>query len=330
MANIIIKRKVISTLLIIVVLVTLVVFSLGCSTLSYLAQAASGHLRIMRARVPIEKVLLSDELDSISRNRLQLVLDVRKFATNVLALPDNKSYTVFAQLDEDYPGWNIFAAPPYSLTPKTWCYPVAGCVVYHGYFNKEKAFKSAEEIKNEGYEVYVSPFTAYSTLGWFKDPILSTHLRYDSARLAGLIIHEMAHQQFYYPKDSKVSESFAVTVERAGVLRWLESLKRPDQMKQVRNHWDNNESFAKRMLEAKETLQAIYTEHDDSLVMQLKKNALFDQLSQESGINRERLNNAFFVPISTYETLVPELTALLDSCGGDFAEFYTRIEQKFR
>jgi predicted aminopeptidase len=143
------------------------------------------------------KLLASDTLAPEKRMKLEMVLAIRDFAVKELGLPNNKSNTRYAAVAGDYPGWNVYATPEFSVEPKTWCYPVAGCVVYHGYFKKNKAIAFAGEMKKDGFDVYIAPFSAYSTLGWFNDPILSTNLKYDSVSLAGLIIHELAHQRYY-------------------------------------------------------------------------------------------------------------------------------------
>ena len=306
----------------------LMTISLGSCNISYLTQAIAGHLRIMSARQSIEKMLKKDHLDNETENKLKLVLEIHQFAIKELGLPENKSYTVYAEIKDEYPGWNVFCAPKFSIEPKTWCFPVAGCVVYHGYFKKEKALKFAKKMEQEGFDVYVSAFTAYSTLGWYKDPILSTHLRYDSIRLAGLIIHELAHQRFYLKGNSQVSESFAVTVERAGVMRWLESLGRTDQLVIAKKDWEKEDQYILKLLEAKDQLNGIYLSHQDSLSMLRQKDSVLQALNEEIYSGKAKLNNAWFVPISTYHSLVPEFQRKLDSLGGDFRRFYELMKSQ--
>lgn len=267
-----------------------------------------------------------DKLDTNSQNKLKLVLEIHDFAINELGLPDNKSYTLYSELKEQYPGWNVFVAPKFSIEPKTWCFPIAGCVVYHGYFKKARAEKFAEEMKKEGFDVYMAPFTAYSTLGWYKDPILSTHLRYDSIRLAELIIHELAHQKLYVKGDSQFSESFAVTVERAGVLHWLESLGRDDQIDKAMKGWDNEDKYVKRTLKARNELDDLYQSDQDSIIMLRKKDSIIQAYRRNLNLTNRELNNAYFVPISTYHSLVPKFQGILDSCDGDFPLFFEKME----
>ncbi len=320
------KRKLTLSGLVIISVAILLFATLGSCQISYLTQAMAGHFRIMHSRKSIEKILKTNQLSIESQKKLKLVLEIHEYAIRELSLPDNKSYTVYAEIEDQYPGWNVYCAPKLSIEPKTWCYPIAGCVVYHGYFKKEKAFEFAEKMKQEGYDVYVSPFTAYSTLGWYKDPILSTHLTYDSLRLAGLIIHELAHQKFYVSGDSQVSEGFAVTVERAGVLSWLRSLGRDDQITEAIRKWDENDQIVKRLLKTRNELNAIYLSTQNATSMLHKKDSIMHELERDLFQGKKELNNAFFVPISTYHSLVPQFQSLLDSCGGNFPQFYSEMQ----
>lgn len=310
--------------------ILLLLISLGSCQINYLTQAAVGHLRIMNSRKSIEKILKKNNIPEEKADKLRLVLEIHRFAIEELGLPENKSYTVYSELKEDYPGWNVFCAPKYSMMPKTWCYPIAGCVVYHGYFKKEKALEFAEDLKKEDLDVYISPFTAYSTLGWFKDPILSTHLNYDSIQLAGLIIHEMAHQRFYKSSNSQISESFAVTIERAGVLHWLESLDRKDQMEQAQVRWQKEDYFHDRMLVTRNRLDSLYQSTSDTSLLRSQKDSILAKLEKDLFDGRRKLNNAWFIPISTYHALVPQFQDLLKSVNGDFHEFYQRCEVLYK
>lgn len=314
--------------LVTVVLILLLIAAPSSCQVSYLTQAAAGHFQIMHARQPIKKILEQDKTDTRTREKLQLVLDVRRFAVNDLGLPDNKSYTLYADIKRDYLGWNVYCAPRFSVEPKTWCYPVAGCVVYHGYFKKDKALAFASKMQDQGLDVYVSGFSAYSTLGWYNDPILSTNLRYDSIDLAGLIIHELAHQKYYRKGDSRYSEGFAETVERAGVVRWLRSMGRDDQVRQAVKHWEESDQSVEKMLKARNELKAIYQNNTDSTFMLKQKDSILNNLALSLNIRNKKLNNASLIPISTYHSLIPWFQGLLDSCGGDFRKFYERVKSE--
>ncbi len=321
-----IKKKLTITGFVLALLLLLIFVTLGSCQISYLTQAMTAHLKIMHARQPIEKILKQDKIDEKTRDKLKMVLDVRAFAVRKLGLPDNKSYTLYSDIKSDYLGWNVYCTPRFSVEPKTWCYPVAGCVVYHGFFKKDRALKFASQMKDEGLDVYVSTFSAYSTLGWYNDPILSTNLRYDSVDLAGLIIHELAHQKLYRKGDSRFSEGFAETVERAGVLSWLQSLGRNDQVKQALREWEESDKTVERMLRARNDLSAVYKSHADSTSMLNQKDSILNELERDLNIKNRRLNNAYLVPISTYNSMIPRFQAILDSCGGDFRKFYEKVK----
>jgi len=323
-----IKRKLTISGLVFIMLMLVLFVTLGSCQISYLTQAVAGHLRIMHARHPIVKVLKEDNLDPKSRDKLKMVLEIHDFAIRELGLPDNKSYTLYSEIKGEYPGWNVYCAPKFSVEPKTWCFPITGCVVYHGYFKKDKAIAFAEKMKKQGFDVYMAPFSAYSTIGWYNDPILSTHLHYDSVHLAGLIIHELAHQKFYKSGDSRYSEGFAVTVERAGVLRWLRSQGRDDQVEQAIRSWEESDKMVDRMLRARSDLNAVYQSNEDSTLMLKQKDSILSDLARDLNIRNKMLNNASLVPISTYHSLIPYFQGILDSCGGNFRAFYEAV--KFR
>jgi predicted aminopeptidase len=311
----------------------------GPSTIGYLGQAISGHFRIMLSRVAIQKMLKTKHLDPDTRKKLSMILQIRAYASNELGLPDNGSYTVISQIKEMYPGWNVYCAPKFSLEPCTWCYPIAGCVVYKGYFAKNDAFEFADKMKNMGFDVFVGPFIAYSTLGWYDDPVLTSQLRMDSIQLASLVFHELAHQKIYVSGDSRFNEGFAVSVERSGVLRWLRSLGREDQIIQARRFWNAEDTMVSKILRARSELDKIYHDNLDSSALSYKKDSIFHKLTLSlcngncKGVllpkiygEEFELNNAYFIPINTYYSLVKEFQYLLDHCGGNFIQFYKKVK----
>ncbi len=314
----------------------------GCTNVCYLSHAAVGHFRVMGARVPIEKILRKNLLDSATRDKLRMVLDIREFASRELGLPANKSYTVYSEIKGEHLGWNVYCAPEFSVEPKTWCFPVAGCVVYRGYFSQKAALRFAAKMQKEGFDVYVSPIGAYSTLGWYNDPVLSTHLQWGPISLAGLIIHELAHQQLYVKGDSQFNEGFAVCVERAGVLRWLKSSamfhesERDSLIDEAFKRWQAQDLYNAKMLSARSRLKEIYSDdNSDIQKMRQKKDSLLrglesELLSRNNVIgNKISLNNAFFVPVSTYYETVPEFEKILESSGGNFREFFRKAKEQF-
>lgn len=294
----------------------------------------------MCSRRPIKKILKTNHLDIETQNKLTLVLNVREYASKELGLPRNKSYTLYSEIKGKYPGWNVYCAPKFSVKPKLWCFPVAGCVVYRGYFSNKTALEFAKGMKDKGFDVFVGPFNAYSTLGWYNDPILSTQMSMDSIHLAGLIIHELAHQKVYVSGDSRFSESFAVCVERAGVLRWLKSIGRDDQIVQAYKKWDEEDRKVAKILNYRSCLNDIYLSGLDSMVLSQKKDSVFQNLKTElysdncTGIKLPKtdggdleFNNAYFAPVDAYYTLVPKFMSILDSCNGNFSQFFEIVKK---
>ncbi len=183
-------------------------------------------MQIVSKRQPIEAVLSDPATPEKIRSRLEYVQAARDFASDELGLPDNDSYRSYADLGRPYVVWNVFAAPEFSVEPRRWCFPIAGCVVYRGYFNQESARNYARRMRRRGDDAAVGGVAAYSTLGHFKDPILNTMMGWSDAQLAATLFHELAHQVVYIPGDSEFNEAFATTVEEAGLDRWLD-LQRP-------------------------------------------------------------------------------------------------------
>ena len=193
----------------------------GCTTISYYAQSLKGHAQIMAARQNVGKLIDDPSTPEALRARMASARAIRQFATDELALPDNNSYRSYVDIGRDSVTWAVFAASEFSLTPRTWCFPVFGCVPYRGYFSKKSATETAVELQRMGLDVYVTGITAYSTLGWSSDPLLSTMLSRDETYLAGLVFHELAHRRVYVKDDSAFNEAFAVAVETTGVRKWL-------------------------------------------------------------------------------------------------------------
>ena len=198
----------------------------GCATVEYYAQSVTGHLGLMYQARPIETVIAAPETAPRIAARLRTALDIREFASEVLGLPANASYRRFVDLGRRYVVWNVVAAPELSLDPRRWCFPVVGCLSYRGYFSESAAEEYAESLKSEGWDVTVAGVRAYSTLGWFDDPLLSSMVDLPEYFLAGIVFHELAHQRFYVPGDTEFNESLAVVIERAGVDRWIEAAGR--------------------------------------------------------------------------------------------------------
>lgn len=282
----------------------------GC----YLTQAALGQLEIVAKRKPITAVLANPATPVPLRQRLEYVSDARAFAINELGLPDNASYRSYADLERPYVVWNVFATDEFSVEPRRWCFPIAGCVVYRGYFNQERAEDYARELRFSGHDAAVGGVAAYSTLGHFDDPILNTMIGWNDVQLAGTLFHELAHQVVYVPGDSEFNESFATVVEEEGLQRWLTKRGRVDDMKLWYTQRERTEVFIGLLLSARERLRNLYAEKLSPDEMRERKNEEFGRLKFEYWQQKQRwngyagydrwfdraLNNAHLVSAATY------------------------------
>lgn len=313
----------------------------GCGTAGYYSQAVSGHVSLMSKRVPIEQVIADPATPEAVRERLRVALAARAFAIAELGLPDNGSYTRYVQLDRTAVVYNVFAAPEFSLEPKTWCFPVAGCVVYRGYFSQQAAERNAAKYAAQGYDTWVGGAAAYSTLGRFEDPVLSTMLYAEDARLAGLLFHELAHQRLYVKGDSAFNEAFATAVEEEGVRRWLGSMGRDAELAAWQATEARMRAFELLVARTRGRLQEVYSSGAGETGMRAAKQDAFAQLEREYRALRETwngwggydrwfetpLNNARLVPSATYRSLVPAFHVLLNRAGGDLEAFYAAAER---
>lgn len=307
----------------------------GCASLTYYTQSVTGHLSLMASREPIEEVLAEPGTDAAVRDKLAVVQHARTFASEELALPENRSYRYFAELDRPYAVWNVVATPRYSLEPKRWCFPIAGCVSYRGYFDEDDAESEASELAGKGMDTAVLGATAYSTLGWFADPILSPMLQFPDPELAGLIFHELAHQQLYVSGDTAFNEAFASVVEEVGIERWLAARGTPAMVASWRARRDHRQAVTDLMLEAKSELETLYARGDglDEAELAQRKAAVFEALREryralpgdpEGGGRRlpQDLNNAHLALTGAYREGVPAFRRLLGCLAGDLPAFY--------
>jgi predicted aminopeptidase len=328
----------------------------GCSsgTLGYVAAQAQGHLALMAAARPVDDWLADAATADELRTRLELAQRIRRFAVDALKLPDNRSYTRYADLKRPAVLWNVVAAPELSLRPKTWCFPVAGCISYRGYFDRAAADALAAELRAAGWEVVVNPVPAYSTLGWFADPLLNTFIGWPEGELARIVFHELAHQVAYAADDSAFNESFATAVEQLGVERWLEQASAGARAEYAALDARRRDIRA-LLLAAHRELEAIYEQaaagDADKRVAKQARLALlrrqYEQLRDDPARPHwrgadgrpfrgyDRLfdpapNNAQLAGYATYHAQVPALRALFEAEGRDFDRYYRRVQQLAR
>jgi len=322
------------------VLLALLVVASGCATLGWYGQAARGQAELLLARKDIEKALVSPDLAPETRAGLERVGAIRDFAERELALPADGSYESWVELDRDAVVYNVIAAPEFSVAPRTWCYPIAGCVAYRGYFRRSAAERRARRLGERGFDVQVSPAVAYSTLGRFDDPVTSPMLARGELALAGLLFHELAHQRVYVPGDTAFNEAYATAVEREGVRRWLRSQQRLEPLRRWGDRLRLERAFVALLLEARAELEALYRLDLPADAMRAAKRDRFGALqARYRGFRLEHdsaafdaymsrpLNNAHLALIATYEAGTDAFSDLLAEYGGNFGRFHEAVER---
>jgi len=309
----------------------------GC----YIMQATQGQLSLMSHREPIAKVINDPDTTPQLKSRLEYVQAAREFASRELQLPDNKSYRSYVDLKRKYVVWNVFAAPEFSVTPMQWCFPIAGCVVYRGYFKEESAHSYANKLRSKGFDVVVAGVPAYSTLGHFSDPVLSTMTGWSDAQMAATLFHELAHQVAYVKNDSAFNEAFATVVADEGMKRWLQHNNHDEEWYAWQLQEQRSNVISALLLHAREQLQEIYSMHQAAEQTRAEKQRILDGLKAEyatlktawngySGYDawfNRPLNNADFIAVATYQKCVPAFERLLQKASNDLPRFYSSVKE---
>ena len=316
----------------------------GCGTL-YLMQAASGEWQVLRRRVPIDTLLADPHTPPALRAHLEQVHAAREFASGELGLPDSSSYRSYADIGRPYVVWNVVAAPEFSVSPKRWCFPIAGCVAYRGYFREQRAREFAAALAVRGLDVAVDGVPAYSTLGRFADPVLSSMLRYGDDELAATIFHELAHQLLYVRGDSEFNEAFATTVEDAGLERWLTQQGASQRLQQLRERQAHAAAFVSLLARSRTRLALLYASGVARDEMRAGKAQILGALAADIRALELRegasyplyeewiaagLNNARLASVSTYFDCLPGFTRLLGESGNDLTRFYAAARELAR
>jgi predicted aminopeptidase len=312
----------------------------GCAATAYLGQSIGGEFDLLHRAQSIPNLVAAQQTPPELRVRLQAVLRIREFATRELSLPDNGSYRRYTDVGRKFVVWNVFVAPELSSDLMSWCFPVAGCVAYRGYFREADAEAFATTMRNQGYDVFVGGVPAYSTLGYFDDPVLSTFIQYSDAEIARLLFHELAHQVAYAKDDSTFNESFAVAVETEGLRRYLAAAP-PARVEAVNEATTRREEFAELVSHARERLVAAYAAARDDAARREAKARIVDDLQQAyaalkngkwhgySGYDNwfaGGVNNAKLGSVAVYTARVPQFQALLARNGGKLAAFYEEVK----
>ena len=319
----------------------------GCSNLGYYWQSATGHLRMMGAARPVDDWLADKETPEKLKARLELSQRIRRYASSALDLPDNPSYSRYADLHRQAVIWNVVAAPPYSLELEKSCFPVTGCVGYRGYFDEHEARAEGERLARRGLEVDVYPVPAYSTLGWMNwaggDPLLNTFINYPEGELARTIFHELAHQVVYAKGDTMFNESFATAVERIGGRMWLATQASPQARTEYEQYDARRRQFRALVKATRERLKEIYEKTSGEERDVLKARAFREFREQYAQLKATwpgdparyrwydrwvaEANNASFGAQAAYDELVPGFEALFHAQGDDWTRFYAAARQ---
>ena len=307
----------------------------GC----YLMQAASGQLDVLARSRPIDVAAADPATTQGTRSRLGLVVEARAFAVNELGLPDGKSFRRYADLGRPYAIWSVVATPEFSIEPRRWCFPIAGCVAYLGYFDPDDARARARRLAMRGDDVSVGGVATYSTLGHLPDPVFNTMLAWREPRLLGTIFHELAHEQLYVADDTEFNEAYASVVAAAGIRRWYAARPSPEF-----DEWERQEvrerAFAALLAAARTRLAMLYAGSWMGGEMRRAKEREFGRLKFEYGELRARwggyagydawfdraLNNAHLAAVATYENCVPGLSREL-AAAGSLQAFYGRAAE---
>jgi len=312
----------------------------ACSNMNYYWHSTKGHLSIMNKRVDISTLLKNPDFDKQLRSRLILVQEIRAFSITTLALPDNDSYTNYAQLNQPYVLKNLFAAPEFSTHLLSWCYPIAGCASYRGYYDEALLSDFVTTLEKDQSDIHIAEVPAYSTLGWFDDPVLSSFVNWPDTRLAGLIFHELTHQRLYIDNDTLFNESLASAVQRMGTELWLKSNQKSDQIGQFQDSNLYHYAVVKLIKTTQAELDILYKTDLSIETKRKQKSRILDtaierhttlakSFNKKGGYTRwfsSGLNNAKLASISAYNSHVPAFINIMDSQQGDFEKFFNYVE----
>ncbi len=325
----------------IVGLLIIIGLSSSCQTLNFYQQAIVGQLEIQQKSRANAQVIAGAKTPSSIRRQLLAVEGIRRFARTDLLLPGEKSYGKYADLGREHVVWVIYAAPEFSLKPKTWHYPFLGELNYQGYFREADATRLASRLKAEGYDVFTGGVDAYSTLGWFHDPVLNTFVNYSDIDLAETIFHELTHRKVFRSGDTVFNESLASVVAEEGVQRWLRAQGRSADLKKYQGRLTRRRQFYQEIDHAKNALGKLYASAQSKPIMRREKAVILARLRDQFRELRRRwgghgletwlnedINNGHIVSLQLYADLMPAFESLLKQCDGDLAVFYQKAKNR--
>jgi len=319
----------------------LAIVLVSCETVGYYSQAARGQLTIVFGREDIQHLIERPDLSEELAGKFAKVMDIREFAESELGLPVGGNYSSYVDVEREHVVWNVFAAAEFSVDPVNWCYPIAGCVAYRGYFSEKSALSYAAKLEEDGFDVYTGGVDAYSTLGWFEDSLLSTVLNRADYQLAGLIFHELAHQLVYLPGDTTFNESFATAVEREGVRRWLAKSNKDFNIDAALLDYDRQQQFVDLVGGYRDRFESLYQLEINESSMRSQKLELQQTLREEYAVLKQQwqgyegydgwfsrsLNNAQLSTVASYNDLLPFFAAVFEQSNQDFSTFYAEVSR---
>ena len=322
-------------------LLLLSVALVSCETVGYYSQAVRGQLTIVFGREDIQRLIEQQDLSDELADKFARVMDIREFAESELGLPVGGNYSSYVDIEREHVVWNVFAAPEFSVEPVNWCYPIAGCVAYRGYFSERSALRYAAKLEEDGLDVYTGGVDAYSTLGWFEDSLLSTVLNRADYQLAGLIFHELAHQLVYLPGDTTFNESFATAVEREGVRRWLAKSNKDSNIAAALLDYDRQQQFVDLVTDYRDRFESLYQLDLNASSMRSQKLELQQMLREEYATLKQQwqgyegydgwfsrsLNNAQLSTVASYNDLLPFFVAVFEQSNQEFSAFYAEVSR---
>jgi len=339
------------------VLVLLTFFWVGCENLRYYNQAINGQYQILTSKRSIDKVIADPATPSELRTKLQVITDIRRYAEWELNLPVKGQYSQYADLHRRFVVWNVYAADEFSLEPKWWKFPIVGKASYRGYFSDKAARSYGEKLKKQGYDVYVTGIEAYSTVGWFRDPVLNTFVDNSDMDLAETLFHELAHQTAFAAGDTDFNEAFATSVAEEGLRRWVRSTSNTNAYAEYRAGLERKDQFVRLVMNARDELERLYQQpavtnaqlaslsHYSALTTEAKRQrkeqiianlrADYEKVKMTSwGGNPEYdnwfhkpINNAKLNTVATYYEMVPAFNQLLHKCNDDLPCFYQEVRR---
>lgn len=316
----------------------------ACTSFGYYMDLMAGHSKLLEQQKPVAELVNDENTPKRLRKLLVKSQKIRDFASKRLFLPENDSYRQYADIKRPYALWNVIATKEFSIEPKKWCYIFVGCMSYRGYFSKKEAIDYAAELKSEGFDVHVAGAKAYSTLGWFDDPLLNTMMYKSEARRAGIIFHELSHQLIYIDNDSAFNEAFATTVEQEGVRRWMLNLGKEKQYATFLLDKQRDTQINEILLETRALLKDLYFKTLAAEKMRQEKKDIFYHMKvrykqlkktwqQDENQNdydawmQQGLNNSHLSLIATYHHLVPVFNKILENSNNNLKTFYKKVEQ---